>query len=106
RARAGARQLVAVLLLLRCHARAEPGRARGAPGLLPDLAATANQVITVRGWRRPKKSLGSGTEHLSGSSVLPEAGDPACDAAADQGTDMTAVTSETVIDPLEQALTD
>ncbi|MEV4649554.1 nucleotide exchange factor GrpE [Saccharopolyspora sp. NPDC049426] len=60
----------------------------------------------MRGWRRPKKSLGSGTEPLSGSSVLPEAGDPASDAAADQGTDMTAVTSETVIDPLEQALTD
>ncbi|WP_461153812.1 nucleotide exchange factor GrpE [Saccharopolyspora tripterygii] len=62
--------------------------------------------MTVRSWRRPKKSPESGTEHLSGSSALEEAGAPASDADADQGTDMTAVTSETVIDPLDQAVTD
>nr|WP_245775981.1 nucleotide exchange factor GrpE [Saccharopolyspora flava] len=35
-----------------------------------------------------------------------EAAEQASDADADQGADMTAATSETVIDPLEQALTD
>ncbi|MDI2031272.1 nucleotide exchange factor GrpE [Saccharopolyspora sp. TS4A08] len=62
--------------------------------------------MTVRSWRRSKKSPESGTEVLSGPSDPHETAEQASDADADQGTDMTAVTSETVIDPLEQALTD
>src|SRR5699024_6977986 len=101
-----------IVLLHGFHPGAEPPRARGAPRLLPALAAARSVAPMIGRWRRERPAAGSGTER-PGAASEPSNRDGAGRGDADPGgaerepADLgAAMTSACAADPFSRALAD